>query len=165
MLLLLFPLSLISGLGLYWIIKYKTKTSIFRQSSIFSKSILILMFSNIFYWIGFFFQVAIWKGFIVNDKSYESSDGNMGGDYVSKDIAELYHILAGGISIITILCFIIIFIVGLNTRNKKRENISIVDKKPKTLLMIGLSLLLLVFLLISMIMFVMSSNFAVSYQE
>ena len=123
------------------------------------------MFSNIFYWIGFFFQVAIWKGFIVTDKSYESSDGNMGGDYVSKDIAELYHILAGGISIMTILCFIIIFIVGLNTRNKKRENISIVDKKPKTLLMIGLSLLLLVFLLISMIMFVMSSNFAVSYQE
>jgi L-asparagine transporter-like permease len=101
----------------------------------------------------------------VNDKSYESSDGNMGGAYVSRDIAESYNILASGISIITILCFVIIFIVGLNTRNKKRENISIVDKKPKTLLMIGLSLLLLVFLLISMIMFVMSSNFAVSYQE
>ena len=156
--------SFLSGLGLFWILKYKIKLLVLKNNSRTLKIISSLILTNFFIWFNFIVQAIIFKVIVLNDKSYELSDGNMGFGFTSKDVGEKYIFLSELFYTLTSILFITIFILGLILRNKLKASFSNILEKPKLKLMLLLFFILIIFLLVSLILFVYSLDFGVSYQ-
>jgi hypothetical protein len=164
---LVFLLSLFSGIGLFWIFKYKTKIKLFNYPSFFLKSLMILILTNTVFLVYSVVQTFLWMSIVKNNPSYEPSDGSMGGAFVEKSVAENYNSFSSVILLITILAFVLFFIKGFIDRKKSKSLIpqQPPENKPLILLKIGLTLLLFVMIIFSMIMLASTSDFTVSYLE
>ena len=163
----MFLLSVFSGIGLFWIFKYKTKIKLFNYPSFFLKSLMILILTNTVFLVYSVVQTFLWMSIVKNNPSYEPSYGSMGGAFVEKSVAETYNSFSSVIILITILVFVLVFIKGFIDRKKSKRLIpqQPLENKPLILLKIGLTLLLFVMKIFSMIMFVLTSDFVVSYFE
>ena len=163
----IFIISLLPGFGLFWILKYQTDIKFFKNSSPFLKSLLILILTNTVFLLYSFLQTFLWMSIVKNSPSYKSSEGNMGGAFVGKSVAENYNTFSFAILLITILAFVLLFIKGFIDRKKNKSLIQqqTPENNPLFLLKIGLSLLLFMMIMFSMIMLVFTSDFIVSYYE
>lgn len=162
-----FIISLLPGFGLFWILKYQTDINFFKNSSLFLKSLLILILTNTVFLVYSFLQTFLWMSIVKNSPSYKPSEGNMSGAFVDKSVAENYNTFSLAILLITILAFVLLFIKGFIDRKKNKSLIQqqTPENNPLFLLKIGFSLLLFMMIMFSMIMLVFTSDFIVSYSE
>ena len=162
---IVFLLSVLCSIGLFWIFKYNTKIKLFKDPSLFLKSLLILILTNGVFWIYFFVRAILFNRIVQNSPSYESYREMDLGGIAEKGVAEYYNTLSPIILSITILAFIFLFITGFIVRKKSKSLIQQqkFKNKPLVLLIIGMSLLLFMMTIFSMIMLVLTSNFKVSY--
>jgi hypothetical protein len=156
-----------SGIGLFWIFKYKAKIKLFNYPSFFLKSLIILILTNTVFLVYSFVQTFLWMSIVKNNPSYEASEGSMGGAFVEKAIVQNYNTFSSVIMLITILAFVFVFIKGFIDRKKSKSLIlqQSPENKPLVFLKIGLSFLLFIMITFSMIMLVLTSDFTVSYIE
>lgn len=164
---LVFLLSVFSGIGLFWIFKYKAKIKLFSYPSFFLKSLMILILTNTVFLVYSFLQSFLWISIVKNSPSYEPSEGSLGGAFVEKGVAENYDTFSSVIILITILAFVLVFIKGFIDRKKYKSLIlqHSPENKPLVLLKIGLSFLLFIMITFSIIMLVLTSDFTVSYPK
>jgi hypothetical protein len=164
---LVFLLSVFSGIGLFWIFKYKAKIKLFYYPSFYLKSLMILILSNTVFIVYSFVQTFLWVSIVKNNPTYEPIEGSLGGAFVEKGIAQNYNTFSSLILIITILVFVLLFIKGFIDRKKSKSLIpqQSPENKPLVLLKIGLSFLLFIMVIFSLIMLVLTSDFTVSYLE
>lgn len=164
---LVFLLSVFFGIGLFWIIKYNTKIKLFKNRSFFLKTLFILILTNTIFLVYSFVQGFLWMIIVKNNPTYEPCEGSMGGAFVEKGVAENYNTFSAVIFLITILAFVLLFIKGFIDRKKSKSLTpqQSTENKPLVLIKIGLSLLLFMMILFSMIMLVLTSDFTVSYLE
>jgi hypothetical protein len=160
---LLLLISILPGLGLFWVLKYKLGYNLFVQARSFIRIVLSLIFANISYFLAFFFQALVFRFMVVNDKSYELSTGSFDGAFVSEDVANRYNHLSTLVAVLTIISFAVLFIIGLLVRKKYMVEVPIEEFKNKLIINIGLIVLLLLFTLISLIMLATSSSFEVMF--
>ena len=113
----------------------------------------------------FFVRAILFNRIVQNSPSYESYREMDLGGIAEKGVAEYYNTLSPIILSITILAFIFLFITGFIVRKKSKSLIQQqkFKNKPLVLLIIGMSLLLFMMTIFSMIMLVLISNFKVSY--
>ena len=164
---LVFLLSVFFGIGLFWIFKYKTKIKLFKYRSFFLKSLLILIMSNIFFWIYFFIQSILFNRIVQNSPYYEHyREFDLGG-IVKKEVADSYNLYSPVILILSILIIVGIFIKGFIIRKKYKPLMiqHTTENKWVIFFIILSSILLIIFVVISMIMLVLSAGFKVSYNE
>jgi hypothetical protein len=160
---LLLLISILPGLGLFWLLKYKLGYNLFVQARSFIRIVLSLIFANISYFLAFFCQALVFRFIVVNDKSYELSTGSFDGAFVSEDVANRYNHLSILVAVLTIISFAVLFIIGLLVRKKHALEVPINSIKNKSIINIALILLLLLFTLISLMMLALSSGFEVMF--
>jgi hypothetical protein len=161
-----FLLSILSGIGLFWILKYKTKFKLFKFNSFYIKSMLTVILANIGFISFCILQGFFWMTIVKHSPSYEINDGSMGGAMVDKAVADNYNTTSFIIFIVGISMYVLVFLKGLIYRNNQSPITSnLIENKSLFKLKIGLTLLFFITMAISLIMFVISMDFTVSYLD
>ena len=164
---LVFLLSVFFGIGLFWIIKYKTKIKLFKIRSFFLKSLFILILTNTFFWIYFFVQSILFKRIVQNSPNSEQYEEFDLGCFVEKGVAESYDTYSSVVLLLTILIIIGIFITGFIIRKKCKSLMLQYTPENKAMIFFTtmFSILLIIMVIFSMIMLILSSGFKVSYAQ
>lgn len=161
----MFLLSVLPGLGLFWILKHNTKINFFKNSSFFFKSLLILNLANAVFLGYSIIQTLLWFSLVSNNIRDEQNEGSLDGVLVEKNIAENYNLFFSIVLFISVCLFILIFVKGFIKRkkNKNLKSQQIFENKSSLLLKIILFLSLFLTTIFSMFMLVLASNFIVYY--
>jgi hypothetical protein len=161
-----FVTSILFGIGLFWIFKYRTKLNLFKSPSFFIKSILTIILANIGLIVFFSLKILLWYLLVTQDSSYEVSEGgSMGGAYVDNLVEIKYNIYISIISFLCISAYIFSFIKGIKYRNSQSEiSHKILENKSLIKYKIGLTLLFFITMLLVLILFFFTLEFFIIHE-